>query len=353
MRHLFASVLVSVVVVEACSLDRAGLSGSEGQTTSTQSAGGGGPAGPGGAGPGGAGPGGAGPGGAGPGGAGGASTTTGTGGGGGVPAPCTVFLPDSQWNTDISTAPVDALSTDYINTIGGGDFLSVGFGPNNGIPYVMVDSSVPKISVTFEYPGESDVGPYPIPMSPPMNEDGYVLMVHEDECVLYELLGWQVSPPPDAVAGAIWDLKINATRPAGWTSADSAGLPIYPGLVRYEEAVVAGEIKHALRFSTAQSQRAYVAPANHFVGNDMNPAQPPMGLRLRLKPNVTIGGAAPEVQVIIAALKKYGMFLATNGGNMVLSGAPHPSWNQASLGALEQLQTDDFEAIETGPLTTN
>lgn len=356
MKTLLASVLVSVVVVGACSLDRAGLSGSEGQggatATSVQSAGGG-PAGPGGAGPGGAGPGGAGPGGAGPGGAGGASTTTGTGGDGGTPTTCTVFLPDSPWNTDISSAPVDALSNNYIASIGAGVSLVPFFGPDNGIPYVNVDSSVPKIPLTFRYANESDMDPYPIPVSPPVNEDGYVLMVHEEECVLYELLGWQIDPPFDATAGAIWDLKMNATRPAGWTSADAAGLPIYPGLVRYEEAVVAGEINHALRFSMTPAQRAYVAPASHFVGNNLDPNAPPMGLRLRLKSNVNISGYPAEAQVILVALKKYGMFLASQGADLFLSGAPHASWNQANLDTLEQIHASDFEAIATGPLTTN
>ena len=347
MRHLSVSVLVSVVVVGACALDRAGPSGSEAQggaaATSVQSAGGG-PAGPGGGGPGGAGPGGAGPGGA------GGVTSSGTGGGGGMPTTCPVFLPTSPWNTDISNAPVDALSNDYITFIGADTPLHPDFGPSNGIPYVNVDSTVPKIPVSFQYSNESDVGPYPIPANPPVVENGYILMVHEEECVLYEIIGWQISPPDDAAAGAIWDLTINATRPAGWTSADSAGLPIYPGLVRYEEAVVAGEIKHALRFSTSPTQHAYVAPANHSVGN-MDPNAPPMGLRLRLRPGVTIAGA-PEVQAIVTALKKYGMFLASNGGDLYLSGAPHPSWNQANIQALSQLQGSDFEAIVTGPLTT-
>ena len=292
------------------------------------------------------------------GGAGGAPTTTvsvtstGTGGGGGMPTTCPVFLPTSPWNTDISNAPVDARSDDYITFIGTGTPLHPDFGPSNGIPYVNVDSTVPKIPVSFQYSNESDVGPYPIPANPPVVEDGYILMVHEEECVLYELIGWQISPPDDAAAGAIWDLKINATRPAGWISADSAGLPIYPGLVRYEEAIVAGEIKHALRFSTSPTQHAYVAPANHSVGGNVDPNAPPMGLRLRLRPGVTIAGATPEVQAIVTALKKYGMFLASNGGDLYLSGAPHPSWNQANIQALSQLQGGDFEAIETGPLTT-
>ena len=347
MKYLTASALVLGVVVGACGLDRAGLSGSGGEggeaVTSAQSAGGGGP-------------GGAGPGGGGPGGEGGASTTTssstGTGGSAGAP-PCPVFPPDNWWNTDISSLPVDARSDDYITTIGPDTPLHADFGQNTGIPHVSVDGSIPTSSVTFMYADESDPGPYPIPMNPPISNGGHILMIHEEECKLYELFGAELDGQWSAVSGAIWDLTTNDTRPAGWTSADSAGLPIYPGLVRHEEAVGASEIRHALRFTTSPTQRAYAFPASHFASSDTDPNLPPMGLRLRLKGSVDITGYPPEVRVILTALKKYGMFLASNGSDLYLSGAPDANWNQVNLQAMEQITADDFEAVETGPLTTN
>ena len=277
------------------------------------------------------------------------SATTGSGG----ESPCTIFPEDNWWNTDISTAPVDPLSDQYLASIGLDAPLHPDFGTDRGIPHVTVDGSVSKSAVTFLYASESDPGPYPIPMSPPTDEDGRILMVHQDECVLYELLGAAFTPPWEAQSGAIWDLKTNATRPPGWTSADSAGLPIYPGLARHDEAVVLGEIRHALRFTTQPTQRAYAFPANHFASADTNPNLPPMGLRLRLRPEVDITGFPPEVQVILTALKKYGMFLAGNGGDLYVSGAPDPGWNDTNLQTMEQLSGSDFEAIETGPLTTN
>jgi hypothetical protein len=332
-----------MVVVGACSLDRAGLGGSGEESGGASESG--------------SSTGGQGPGGQGPGGQGGASTTGGSttsassGSGGGTP--CTIFPADNAWNTDISGAAVDALSDEYIATIGVNVPLHAAFGQSSGIPHVSVDSSVPKSSVEFYYDNESDNVPYPIPMNPPTDGAGRILMIHQEECVLYELLGAELTTQWDATAGAIWDLKTNATRPPGWTSADGAGLPIYPGLVRFEEAMVAGEIRHALRYTTSPTQRAYAFPANHYASDDTDPNLPPMGLRLRLKASVNIDGYPPEVRVILTALKKYGMFLASNGPDLHLSGAPNSGWNEASLLMMEQLHAGDFEAVATGTLTTS
>lgn len=286
------------------------------------------------------------------------STSSGTGAGGpGGAGACSVFPADNWWNTPIAGLDVDPLSDDYVASIGAGSPFHPDFGTAYGIPFQDVDGSVAKSPVIFgdEADDESDVGPYPIPANPIIEEGGdhHLLMVHTDECVLYELFaaelqgdGWH------AYSGAIWDLKKNSTRPAGWTSADAAGLPIYPGLVRYEEAVIAGEIKHALRFTAPDTQHAYVAPASHFASDDTDPSLPPMGVRMRLKKDFDISGYPKVAQVILTALQTYGMFLADNGSSWFVSGAPDPRWNDEDLDSLKQLQGSDFEAVVTGPLTT-
>lgn len=283
------------------------------------------------------------------------STSTGAGAGGSSSSGCPVFPADNAWNTDISGAPVDDLSDTYVATIGNGAHLHPDFGDTFGIPFVNVDGAVAKSPVIFDdSPDESDVGPYPIPANPPIEQDSdaHLLMVHSGECKLYELYathhesdGWH------AGSGAIWDLASNAMRPAGWTSADAAGLPIYPGLVRREEAA-SGEIKHAFRFTVPVTQRAYVAPASHFASSDTDPSLPPMGLRMRLKKDFDVSGYPQVAQVILTALKKYGMILADNGSPWFISGAPDPGWVNEELDSLKQLQGSDFEAVKTGPLTT-
>jgi hypothetical protein len=285
----------------------------------------------------------------------GTETGTGTGGQNGA---CGVFLPSSPWNTDISGAAVDARSAAYIQTINAGSStgnLHADFGsdPSYGIPFQDVTSAVTKSTVTFDYADESDPGPYPIPANPLIEGGGdmHLLMVQTDTCVLYELYGAnQQSDGWHAGSGAIWDLKTNAARPKCWTSADAAGLPIYPGLARYDE-VAAGEIKHALRFTVKTSQAAFVAPATHFASNNTSPDQPPMGLRLRLKAGYDISKAGTQAKVILAALKKYGMIVADNGTSLYISGAPDPRWNDDDLNFLKGVPGDAFEAIETGPLS--
>ncbi len=271
------------------------------------------------------------------------------------PAGCSVFPADNWWNTDISSAAVDPKSATYVATIGAGTSLHPDFGTQYGIPFVKVDASVSRSTVVFDYAEESDPGPYPIPVNAPIENgsDAHILMLHTGECKLYELFyASQSGSQWYAGAGAIWDLKTNSTRPKGWTSADAAGLPIYPGLVRQEE-VAAGVINHALRFTVPNTQHGYVAPASHYASSSYDTSRPPMGARFRLKASYNISGYPASMQVVLTALKKYGMILADNGSAWYVSGSPSPSWDDEAINTLKQVHGSDFEAIAMGPITTN
>jgi hypothetical protein len=269
----------------------------------------------------------------------------------------------------VDTLPLDPNSGLYIATIGAGDTLHPDFGSGEwppgsgspiGIPYVDVPSTQPKVNVTFEYDDESDPGPYPIPSDAPIeggpdsDGDRHVLVVDRDNCTLYEL--FYAFPQPGgswtAGSGAIFDLSSHALRPADWTSADAAGLPILPGLVRYDEAA-AGEIRHALRFTAPQTQRDYVWPARHYASSLTGTQYPPMGLRFRLKADFDVSGFSPEVQVILQALKKYGMMLADNGSAWFISGAPDERWDNDVLHEMHQVYGSDFEAVDVSSLQVN
>ncbi len=273
-----------------------------------------------------------------------------------------LFPSDNVWNVAIDKLPVDANSAAYVTTIGAGkpvhpDFGTVYDGAPNGIPYVIVTRTQPSVAVSFSYAGESDPGPYPIPPDAPIeggslgSGDRHVLIVDRDAGKLYELFA--AYPKADgswnAGSGAVFDLDSNALRPAGWTSADAAGLPILPGLVRYEE-VAAGEIPHALRFTAPQTRNTFVWPARHQASSLSAVNYPPMGQRFRLKQSVNIDGFGPNVQRILRALKKYGMFLADNGSSWYLSGAPDPRWDDDELHQLGQLHGSDFEAVDESSL---
>jgi hypothetical protein len=295
----------------------------------------------------------------------------GTGAGGGIqPGPgsfigeCAMFPADNPWNQDISGAPLHVQSDAFIDSIGRDtnlhpDFGTVWDGAPIGIPYVLVGSDQEKVSVNFEYDDESDVGPYPVPIDVPIeggpdsDGDRHVLVVDTDACMLYEL--YSAYPPAggsgpwDAGSGAIYDLSSNELRPEGWTSADAAGLPILPGLARYDEVVEQGEILHALRFTVSQSQRAYIHPATHAASDSTDPALPPMGLRVRMKADYDCSGYSNEVQVICTALKRFGMFVADNGSDWYVSGAPDDRWSDENLSDLGQITGDAFEAVDTGP----
>jgi hypothetical protein len=275
------------------------------------------------------------------------------------------FPDDNPWNSDISNAAVDPNSATLIASIGLNtglhpDFGTVWEGAPIGIPYVVVSGSQAKSNVSFDYADESDAGPYPIPASPPIeggdqsDGDRHVLMIDSDNWKLYELFYVNRSSGRwTAGSGAIFDLGSNALRPAGWTSADAAGLPIFPGLVRYDEAVTHGEIRHALRFTARYTRRAYVSPARHFASSNTSSSLPPMGMRVRLKSSFNISGFPAEVQVILRALKTYGMFLADNGSNWYISGAPDSRWDDDHLATLRQVHGSDFEVVEMGSIVTN
>lgn len=275
-----------------------------------------------------------------------------------------IFPADSPWNKDIRRLPVDRLSADYMNSIGGEtalhpDFGTVWQGAPNGIPFCVVGPDQPLVPVEFQYADESDPGPYPIPRDAPIEGgpkatgDRHVIVIDAGRRRLYETFAaWPQGTGWRAESGAVFDLARPEPRPAGWTSADAAGLPIFPGLVRYDEAVEQGEIRHALRFTVKRTQRGYVFPATHFASRSSDPKLPPMGLRLRLKASFNVEPFPPVCRVILRALKTHGMFLADNGGNLFLSGAPDPRWNDDELRRLKQVKLRDFEVIETGPITT-
>ena len=271
---------------------------------------------------------------------------------------CTVFPSDNPWNTDISSSPRHARSAAWVASIGSGN-LHPDFGTPYGIPYVEVPAGQPGVQVTFDYDAESDHAPYPIPRDAPIEGgasstgDRHVLVLSRSQCRLYEL--YDAHPLADgswhAGSGAIFDLRSNALRPDGWTSADAAGLPIRPGLVRYDE-VAAGHIDHALRFTVSRTSRGYIHPATHFASSITDPNVPPMGARFRLQASYSCSAYSREVQVICAAMKRYGMFVADNGSSWFVTGAPDSRWNDAALEDLKRIPGTAFEAVDTGPVRT-
>lgn len=269
---------------------------------------------------------------------------------------CQVFPADNAWNRDISQLPLHPKSADYIATIGTSRNLHPDFGENQdyGIPFNVVPLSQPKVDIAFTaYGDESDPGPYPIPPDARVEggSDRHVLVLETGTCTLYELFNARKNPNNSgwyADSGAIWHLDSNDLRPYGWTSADAAGLPILPGLIRYEE-VAAGEIKHAIRFTASRTQRGYILPATHHAGSN-NDDYPPMGLRVRLKADYDTSELSGQALVIAQALKKYGFMLADNGSNWYFQGATDPRWNDDELNQLKQIPGSAFEAVDTGPI---
>ncbi len=285
---------------------------------------------------------------------------------------CPVLPADNIWNVPIDNLPVDPNSNIYVAAMGATSSAHADFGagvwpPNSdspiGIPFLVVPSNQPLLPINWtNYGDESDPGPYPIPLNasieggPNSDGDRHVLVVRQGECKLYELYrafptgsGW------DAESGAVYTLTVNGPlRPAGWTSADAAGLPILPGLVRYDE-VAAGEINHAIRFTSNTTRNAYVWPARHRAPYNTTPNSPPMGQRFRLKASFVIDSRfSPEVQTILHALKKYGMVLADNGSSWYLSGAPDERWNNDDLHDLDNyVKGSDFEAVDVSSLMVN
>ena len=270
---------------------------------------------------------------------------------------CTLFPADNVWNKPITALPVRSDSTTLLSAIGltsglHPDFSSLAWngGLGYGIPYNVVGSSTPKYSVSFYYPDESDPGPYPIPSNPKIEggSDAHLLSWDTSACYLYEIFDASVSGGQwSGGSGAVWNLRSNALRPDGWTSADAAGLPILPGLVRYPE-VAAGAIAHALRFTAPYTSQAYWYPARHEAGCTNNSrCVPPMGMRVRLKASVDISNYGPQARVILQALKAYGMMLADNGSAWYVSGAPDAGWNDDDLHGLGGISGADFEVVDT------
>jgi hypothetical protein len=273
---------------------------------------------------------------------------------------CPILPGEDPLNEEIASAPVSPNSANYVASIGLGAHLHPDFGtpPGYGIPYAVVGPEQAKVPIKFgPYRSESDPGPYPVPANAPIEGGGkrgrgdkHVLVVQQGTCMLYELFkarrthaGWR------ADSGAAFNLRSSALRPDGWTSADAAGLPIFPLLARYPEAH-AGHIEHALRVTVPQTQRGYIHPATHFASRSSDANLPPMGLRLRLKASYSLAGFSGESLVILEALKRYGLIVADNGSPWFITGAPSPGWSDENLEQLKRVPGSEFEAVESGPI---
>ena len=275
---------------------------------------------------------------------------------------CQVFPRSNPWNRRVDRLPVARDSAAIVQSIGPSVGLHADFGSGLwdggpiGIPITVASSATARSRVRFDYADESDRGPYPIPKNvkieggPRSDGDRHALIVDKSSCRLYELYdlhhtssGWT------AGSGAIWSLRSNRLRPAGWTSADAAGLPITPGLARYDE-VARGGIDHALRFTVQRTRRAYIYPARHYASDLTDPSLPPMGLRLRLRADYPIAGFPPQARAVLVALKRYGMIVADNGSNWYVSGAPDPRWSNDQLHTLGRVKGSAFEVVDTSTL---
>jgi hypothetical protein len=275
-------------------------------------------------------------------------------------AGCPVFPSNNAWNQRVDRLPLHPNSNAIVRSIGTSDTLHPDFGSGLwegapiGIPFVTGDAGQPKVPISFEYASESDPGPYPIPPNAPIeggpggDGDRHVIVVERSSCRLYEVFAafprasgarWEGG------SGAIFNLRSNRLRPRGWTSADAAGLPILPGLARYEE-VRRGRIQHALRFTAARTRAAFVYPARHFASDSKDPDLPAMGQRLRLKRGFNVSRFPRQARIVLAALKRYGMILADNGSDWYVSGAPHSGWNNDQLSALKRVPGSAFEVVQ-------
>jgi hypothetical protein len=273
---------------------------------------------------------------------------------------CPVFPASNPWNQRVDRLPVAADSDAIVASIGLDDHVHADFGSGLweggpiGIPITVVRKTQRKVGVRFEYAEESDRGPYPIPRNVKIeggrtaDGDRHAIIVDRDSCRLYELFalypsgnGWR------AGSGAIWNLRSNRLRPAGWTSADAAGLPIFPGLARYDE-VARGRIDHALRVTVRRTRRAYVYPARHYASDATDSSLPPMGLRLRLKASFDTRPFPRQARIVLEALKRYGMIVADNGSDWYISGVPDPRWSNDQLHTLHRVTGSAFEVVATG-----
>ncbi len=277
---------------------------------------------------------------------------------------CPIFPADNHWNLRVDELPVHPRSDEIVRSIGRDEGLHPDFGSGRwkggpiGIPYVVVPRDQDRVPISFEYDDESDPGPYPIPPDAPIeggrdsDGDRHVIVVDKGRCKLYEVFA---AYPHDggrrwtAGSGATWDLRSNDLRPRGWTSADAAGLPILPGLVRWSD-VKKGSINHALRFTVSRTRRAYIYPARHYASELTNRNLPAMGQRLRLKASFDISGFSRQARIVLRALKRYGMIVADNGSDWFISGAPHRRWNDDKLHELGEVLGRNFEVVDTREL---
>ncbi len=274
-----------------------------------------------------------------------------------------MFPSDNIWNTDIASLPVDVHSAQWLASMDSSStFLHPDFGPSGdpstpyGIPYTVISPSQPFVNISFQYASESDPGPYPFGANTPIEGgqsstgDRHAIMIDPTTCTLYELYDAQYNAGGStAGSGAIWNLRSNALRPAGWTSADAAGLPIMPGLLRYDE-VESGQITHAIRMTAETTDTSYLWPARHEAGAESDPNLPPMGARFRLKASFNISGYSAQAQVVLRAMQQYGLILADNGSNWYFGGTADPAWPQALVDELKTIPASAFEAVDESSL---
>ncbi len=270
-----------------------------------------------------------------------------------------MFPADNVWHAQVDSLAAHPRSTSWRKAIGAGAGLKADFGSGTweggpiGIPWTAVGAGQPGVPITFDYADESDPGPYPIPSTAPVEHgsDHHVIVIDRSRCRLHEV--FDATRRPDGSwtggSGAVWDLRSNALRPSGWTSADAAGLPILPGLVRYDE-VAAGRIDHPIRFTAPVTQRAFLWPARHFASSNTDPNLPPMGAWFRLRADFDTSGLHPQARVIAEALKTHGMILADNGSSWFISGAPDPRWDNDGLRDLASIKGSDLSAVDAAPL---
>jgi hypothetical protein len=285
---------------------------------------------------------------------------------------CPMFPANNIWNTDISKLPVDRHSAAWMRSMDSArTFLHPDFGPSGGypygIPYTIVTSKHRLVRIAFKYASESDRGPYPFGPGTPIEGgknaggDRHAIMVNKKTCVLYELFDARYSKHPTAGSGAIWNLRSNALRPAGWTSADAAGLPILPGLLSYQQVASSARtgkpITHAIRFTAQVTRTRYIWPARHEAGSSNNPALPPMGARFRLKASFNIAGYCrnsrpycKDAKAVLTEMKNYGLILADNGSNWYFGGAAFPQWPDALVSLLKRIPARAFQAVNTSCL---
>jgi hypothetical protein len=276
---------------------------------------------------------------------------------------CPMFPANNVWNTPITGLPVNAKNSEWMAAMSSATtFLHPDFGPSGdvsvpyGIPFTVVTSKHPLVHVTFQYADESDRGPYPFGATTPIEGgasstgDRHAIMVNSTTCKLYELYDATYSPSGStAGSGAIWNLRSNALRPAGWTSADAAGLPILPGLVTYSE-VRSGKITHAIRMTADMTDEAYLWPARHEAGSSNDPSLPPMGARFRLKASFNIAKFSKDAQVVLRAMQQYGLILADNGSNWYFQGAASAKWPLALVNELKTIPASSFQAVDESSL---